>query len=160
MQLRTVRKKVIHGMVLPSDLEVPVEVADKVRGGVPPFLEFIPVANLLQPKYHREPDAKDDKALLLMLLNVKHWKEGRDKSSMVISHHNKMSLYAQGNNANQRQKTGNSTCRCNRMLFFADCLNPPCVVVKILEQHSDSVKFFGNMSHCGYGVGCFYVVEE
>ena len=135
-------------MVLPEDFDIPCQV-QKVHGEVPFWMEFISVNDTEEETYQNSADAPTGKAHALMYLNSRHWNEGKDKRSVLIA-----------NNNGQRTKPTYQTRRYNRMVFFADCLNPGRVCCKILETHPESISFFTNMINGAYGVGWVYIFEE
>jgi len=137
-------------MVLPEDFQLPCQV-QKVHDGVPHWMEFIPVDESETDTYLNNPDAHCNKAHVLMYLNSRHWNENKEKRAMLVS--------SNAGNGTARQKIWQSR-KYNRIAFFADCLNGGHVCCKILETQPESLKFFANMIHGGYGVGWIYVVEE
>jgi hypothetical protein len=130
-------------MLLPEDLQIPMQVQNVTS--VPPWLTFISVEETLAPAYHDDPDAKTNKAHLLMFLNMRH----NPKKQLVAYNRTK------GDN-NAKQPTKNY----NRIVFFADCTTQGRVCAKVLETSAESMKFFENVIHGQYGVGNLYVVEE
>lgn len=139
-----------RNMVLPEDFRLPCQV-QKVRGGVPRRMRFIPVSQTETEAYGNDPYAGCSKAHALMYLNSRHWNENKDKRNLLVS--------ASAGLGSGRQKVLQSR-RYNRVVFFADCLNGGKVCCKILETQPESVQFFTNMMHGGYGVGWIYVFEE
>lgn len=145
-------------MVDPFELEVARSVS-KIKDGVPIDLEFIAVKTTETDRYQGEAGAKTDKAHLLMVLSPRHYNECRDKRSMAVNSGSNRTFMGSGS-GDKRQKTYNNSARYNRIVFYADCLDPGRVVCKILETHKESVQYFNNMLHNGLGVGSLYVVEE
>ena len=145
-------------MVSPSQLEVARSVS-KIQDGVSMDLTFIAVKETETNHYQGEPGSKSDKAHLLMVLSPRHYNECRDKRSMVVNNGSNRT-YMASSSGDKRQKTYNNNARYNRIIFYADCLDPGRVVCKILETHKDSVQYFNHMLHNGLGVGSLYVVEE
>jgi len=137
-------------VVLPEDMTLPSKV-EKVKNGVPHWLEFIPVDITDRDSYAEDPAAHCNKAHLIFYLNSRHWNESKEKTKTIYSNKN-----ASGN---AQRKTLPSK-RYNRIAFFADCLKAGQVCAKILEAHSDSLSFFENMRDGGYGIGWCYVLEE
>lgn len=133
-------------MVRASDLALP-QLVQKV-GSVPYWIDFIPVEDTERDSYHNDPDAKSNKAHLLLFLNYRHIS---GKKQTLVSNRSK------GGDSNQKAKEYKNY---NRIVFFADCLNGGRVCTKILESPAASVSFFENMMHGQYGVGWLYVMEE
>jgi hypothetical protein len=141
-------------MVQPHQLDVPVQV-QKIKNGVPMVMEFIPAETTASEEYGEEPTARTSKALLLLYLNSKHEKENKEKGQTQ-----QKLLTSKSSGRGDQLKQSYGAKRYNRIVFFADLLNPGKVVCKILETHADSVSFFANMAHGGFGVGWCYVIEE
>lgn len=137
-------------MVIPEDFTLPCQV-QKVKDGVPHWMEFIAVDETETEAYLNNPDAPCSKAHVLMYLNSRHWNENKEKRAMLTTS-------STGSGAG-RQKIYQSR-KYNRIAFFADCMNGGHVVCKILDTQPDSLRFFTNMIHGGYGIGWVYVVEE
>jgi hypothetical protein len=135
-------------MVLPCDLQLPLLVS-KVQK-IPPWIEFIPVSTTEKEEYQQDPDAKNDKAHLLMYLSSRHI-GGKNKQAMVSN---------RSKSTNDNGQKGRDYKNYNRIVFFADCLQPGRVCSKILESQPASLTFFANMIHGGFGVGSLYVIEE
>ncbi len=144
-------------MVLHEDLQVPCQV-QKVQE-VPHWLDFISVRDTERVAYAEDPDAYCNKAHILMYLNSRHWNENKEAQTLVLSNNTSFRNY-QNTASGVRQKTQHNKTRYNRMTFFADCLDAGRVCCKVLETQADSVNFFDNMSHGGYGIGWIYILEE
>ena len=135
-------------MVLPSDLQLSLLVS-KVQK-IPPWMEFIPVSATEMESYQQDPDAKNNKAHLLMYLSSRHI-GGKNKQTMVSN---------RSRSTSDNGQKGRNYKNYNRIVFFADCLQPGRVCSKILESQAASHTFFSHMIYGGFGVGSLYVIEE
>ena len=117
-------------MVLPSDLQLPKLVSKVQR--IPPWIEFIPVSTTETEEYQQDPDAKNNKAHLIMYLSSRHI-GGRNKQMMLSNRFKSTSDNGQ---------KGRNYKNYYRIVFFADCLQPGRVCSKISESQAASHTFF------------------
>jgi len=138
-------------VLLPEDFALPCQV-QKVEE-VPNWMEFLSVLTTESDAYCHDPEAHSDKMHVLLYLSSRHWNEAKDKKALVVSN------YGSGSSGGNKNKT-HQTRKYNRMAFFADLLSPGRVCCKITDTQHESLGFFENMIHGGYGIGWIYILEE
>ena len=98
-------------MVLPCDLQLPLLVS-KVQK-IPPWIEFIPVSTTEKEEYQQDPDAKNNKAHLLMYLSSRHI-GGKNKQAMVSN---------RSKSTNDNGQKGRDYKNYNRIFFLPIACN-------------------------------------